>query len=105
MRKAGVNFTQLDSRFVQINPVTGNKQLIPAANDVGFVVELLGGTDNAAEILGVEEIEIHHWIDDHYVPTRYAEKITMLFKRWDLFSLQVPSIGAEWTSSEQLSHH
>lgn len=104
MRLPGVNFSQLDSRFVQINPVTGNKQLIPVANDVGFVVELLGGVGKAAEALGVEGIEIHHWIDDHYVPTRYAERIAMLFKRWDLFSLQVPSIGATWDEMERPLH-
>ncbi|MDO9259227.1 MAG: hypothetical protein Q7T98_04900 [Polaromonas sp.] len=83
----------LDVQFVQINPVTGNRQLIDAANDVSLCVERLGGIEKAASFLGVEEIEVHHWIDSHYVPTRYAEAIIRRLGRWDLATLQRPSIG------------
>ena len=104
MRRFGVNFDLLDDRFVQVNPVTGNRQLISVANDVMFSIELLGGVEKAARALGVEEIEIHHWIDSHYVPTRYAEQIITRLGRWDLLSLQEPSIGTDWPQLNSLIH-
>ena len=97
MRKPGVNFDIVDAQFIQINPVTGNRQLIMVANDVMHVIELLGNIDAAALTLGVEEIEIHHWIDDHYIPTRYAEKIMKLIGWKGIESLQQPSVGTDWT--------
>lgn len=107
MRRPGVNFDMLgtpsDVNFIQINPATGNRQLIPVANDVMFIVELLGNVEKAAVTLGVEEIEIHHWADDHYVPTRYAERIRKL-TGWSIWSLQEPPIGVEWLESDQLLH-
>lgn len=104
MRRPGVNFELLDDRLVQINPVTGNRQLISVANDVMFCMELLGGIEKAAKALGVEEIEIHHWIDSHYVPTRYVEQILRRLARWDSLSLQEPSIGADWAQPKSLVH-
>jgi len=52
----------------------------------------MGGKQSVATKLGVEEIEIEHWIDDHYVPTRYAEKIHEL-TGWSVWSIQVPPVG------------
>lgn len=104
MRRPGVNFDLFDEAFVQVNPVTGNRQLISVANDVMFCMELLGGIGKAAMALGVEEIEIHHWIDSHYVPTRYVEQILKRLGRWDLLSLQKPSIGTVWPQPKSLIH-
>lgn len=94
--RAAIDFEQV--RFesgpwkVQINPVTGNQRLIDAGNDVVSVIEILGGVAQAATKLGVEEIEIEHWIDDHYVPTRYAEAVHKL-TCWSVWSIQIPAIG------------
>src|SRR5437870_1075602 len=96
MRVPGVNFDLLSDRFIRINPVTGNRQLVPEANDVMFAIERLGDIEKAATTLGVEEIEIQHWIDRHYVPTPYVEQIMKRLKGWDQLSLQVPPIGADW---------
>lgn len=104
MRQRGVNFAQLDSGFFQVNPVTGNRQLVLLANDVMFAVDLLGGIPKTASILGVDEFEVHHWIDSHYVPTRYAEQMIKLLGRWDLLSLQEPSIGGDWLQAEPSIH-
>lgn len=104
MRVPGVNFNLVSDNFIVINPITGNRQLIPVANDVTFVVELLGNIEKAAATLGVEEIEIHHWIDDHYIPTRFAKRIMKLIGWRGLESMQVPSIGTDWPDSSQLLH-
>ena len=63
-----------------------------AGNDVIAVMELLGGKPAAAFKLGIEEIAIEHWIDDHYVPTRYAKKIHQL-TGWSVWSIQVSPAG------------
>lgn len=81
-----------DGRRIQINPATGNQRLIDAGNDVVSVIEILGGVTQAAIKLGVEEIEIEHWIDDHYVPTRHAEAVHKL-TGWSVWSIQIPAIG------------
>lgn len=94
----------VDDHFVQINPATGNRQLIDVANDVALCMERLGGIEKAARFLGVEVIEVHHWSDSHYVPTRYAEAIIRRLGRWDLATLQKPSIGGEWSSLDPLIH-
>ena len=104
MSRPGVNFDMLGVHFVQINPVTGNHQLLDVANDVTLCMERLGGIEKAAKFLGVEEIEVHHWIDSHYVPTRYAEAIIRRLGRWSLTTLQEPSIGSEWSSLDLLIH-
>ena len=104
MRRPGVNFDMLDLQFVQINPVTGNRQVIEVANDVSLCMERLGGIEKAANYLGVEVIEVHHWIDSHYVPTRYAEAIIRRLGRWNLGTLQEPCIGGEWSSLDPLIH-
>lgn len=92
MRTPGVDFTGLKADgfglLIDLNPITGNLQLCPSANDIMSVVERLGGKSRAATRLGVEEIEIEHWIDDHYVPTRYA-KLTC----YSILSMQVPPLG------------
>lgn len=77
---------------IQINPVTGNQRLIGACNDVKAVIDLLGGVVKAAAKLDVEEIEIEHWIDDHYVPTRHANVVKAL-TGWSVWSIQIPPIG------------
>ncbi|WP_048439986.1 hypothetical protein [Caenimonas sp. SL110] len=90
------------SQLIEENPVTGNLRLSASPNDVMAVIEILGGSGKAEGILGVEEVEIQHWIDDHYVPTRYVEKILTVLPRWSRWSLQTPpfdpqaSVGA-WT--------
>lgn len=103
MRKPGVNFDQLGTptpeKFIQINPATGNRQLKASANDVMDAVERLGNIEGAALKLGVEEIEIQHWIDDHYIPTRYARRVDELLGWGDIESLQQPSIGTDWSES------
>ncbi|MDO9485022.1 MAG: hypothetical protein Q7K25_03065 [Actinomycetota bacterium] len=104
MRRPGVNFNLVDEALLQVNPITGNRQLISVANDVMFSVELLGGIEKTATFLGVEEIEIHCWIDSHYVPTRYAEQIIERLCRWDLLSLQEPSIGNDWAQPQGSIH-
>jgi len=78
--------------LVEINPITGNRQYHQVGNDVVCVVEILGGKQSVAAKLSVEEIEIEHWIDDHYVPTRYAEEIHDL-TGWSIWSMQVSPVG------------
>ena len=78
--------------LVEINPVTGNRQYHQVGNDVICVVEIMGGKQSVAAKLGVEEIEIEHWIDDHYVPRRYAEEIQEL-TGWSVWSIQVSPVG------------
>lgn len=95
----GVDFDGLIARghghLIQINPVTGNRQYHLHSNDVAHVIDIMGGKKSAASVLGVEEIEIEHWVDDHYVPTRYAAKIHKL-TGWSVWSIQVsPAGGAE----------
>jgi len=96
MSRPGVDFDGLiasgQGHLVEINPITGNRQYHQVGNDVICVVEILGGKQSVAAKLGVEEIEIEHWIDDHYVPTRYAEEIHEL-TGWSVWSIQVPPVG------------
>ncbi|MGB8078728.1 MAG: hypothetical protein WCE58_02600 [Gallionella sp.] len=96
MTRPGVDFDWLivsgQGHLVEINPVTGNRQYHWVGNDVFCVVEIMGGKESVAAKLGVEEIEIEHWIDDHYVPTRYAEMIHKL-TGWSVWSIQVPAVG------------
>ena len=73
---------------VDTSPTTGNPRLA-GANDVMYVVDILGELSAAADKLGVEEIEIEHWADDYYVPTRYAERIKDL-TGWSVWSIQCP---------------
>jgi hypothetical protein len=92
----GVDFDWLiangHGHLIEINPVTGNRQYHQVGNDVVCVVEIMGGKQSVAIKLGVEEIEIEHWIDDHYVPTRYAEQIEKI-TGWSIWSIQVPPCG------------
>lgn len=74
---------------LEVSPVTGNQRLVRPHNDVLGVIEVLGGVEAAAERLDVEVIEVHHWIDDHYVPTRYAKAIEGL-TGWSTWSIQRP---------------
>jgi hypothetical protein len=94
--KPGVNFDWLigqgHDNLIQINPITGNRQYHLHSNDVACVIGIMGGKQSTATRLGVEEIEIEHWIDDHYVPTRYAEKIQK-FTGWNVWSIQVSPAG------------
>lgn len=94
--KPGVDFEGLiaigHGNLIDINPITGNRQYHQAGNDVVCVVELLGGKPSAATKLGVEEGEIEHWVDDHYVPTPYAEQIHKL-TGWSVWSIQVSPAG------------
>jgi|GEM_PF-2322002 len=75
--------------LITTNPRTGNPQIQETSNDVSCVMERMGGVQNAASRLGVEEIEIEHWIDDHYIPDRYAQQIEKL-THWSVWSMQVP---------------
>ena len=94
--RPGVDFAGLiasgHGHLIEINPVTGNRQYHQVGNDVFCVVGIMGGKQSVATKLGVEEIEIEHWIDDHYVPTRYAEKIHEL-TGWSVWSIQVSPVG------------
>ena len=94
--RPGLNFDRLKAvglgHLIDINPVTGNRQYHQAGNDVVCVVDIIGGKQSAATRLGVKEIEIEHWIDDHYVPTRYAEQIHKL-TGWSVWSIQVSPAG------------
>ena len=92
----GVDFDGLRAagldRLIEINPVTGNQMYHTNGNDVIAVIEVLGGKSAVVAKLGVEEIEIEHWIDDHYIPTRYAEKIHQM-TGWSVWSIQVAPGG------------
>ncbi|MEZ0307277.1 MAG: hypothetical protein ACAH21_05095 [Ramlibacter sp.] len=76
--------------LIELSPLTGNLRLNASPNDVMAVIELLGGIRTAAEVLGVEEIEIEHWQDDLYVPTRYVARIQARLPGWSRWSLQTP---------------
>jgi len=94
--RPGVDFEGLIARghghLIEINPVTGNRQYHLHSNDVAHVIDIMGGKQSASTKLGVEVIEIEHWIDDHYVPTRYAEEIEKI-TGWSVWSIQVPPAG------------
>jgi hypothetical protein len=96
MKTPGVDFIGLKADgfglLIDLNPITGNLQLCPSANDVMSMLERLGGKALAATRLGVEEIEIEHWIDDHYVPTRYAKRVEKL-TGYSIWSMQEPPLG------------
>ena len=96
MNRPGVDFAGLKvdgfGLLIDFNPITGNQQLCPSANDIMSMVERLGGKSLAATRLGVEEIEIEHWIDDHYVPTRYA-KVIKKITGYSIWSMQEPPLG------------
>ena len=79
---------------LEVSPSTGNHRLVPPHNDVLGVIELLGGVESASERLAVEPIEVHHWIDDHYVPTRYAKAIKKL-TGWSVWSQQTPPFNTD----------
>lgn len=92
----GVDFDSLRAmgaeKLIEINPVTGNQMYRAHSNDVLASIEKLGGKSVAAAKLGVEEIEIEHWVDDYYVPTRYAEKIHQM-TGFGVWSIQKPPCG------------
>ena len=98
LRVPGVDFNYLKAagleRLIDINPVTGNQMYHVGGNDVSCVVEIMGGKSAVASKLGVEEIEIDHWIEDYYVPTRYAEQIHAI-TGWNIWSIQVAPFGAK----------
>lgn len=99
MTRPGVDFEWLiasgHSHLIEINPVTGNRQYHWIGNDVFCVIEHMGGKQSVAAKLGVEEIEIEHWIDDHYVPTRYALKIEKI-TGWGVWSIQEAPCGGRY---------
>ena len=88
----GVDFEAIKAagleNLIEINPVTGNQMYHTVGNDVLCVVEVMGGSEAVASELGVEVIEVEHWIDDHYVPARFAEKIQAM-TGWSVLSIQV----------------
>jgi hypothetical protein len=96
MSRPGVDFAALRADgfdlLIDLNPITGNERLCSSANDIMSVVERLGGKSLAAALLGVEEIEIEHWIDDHYVPMRYAKNVRKL-TGYSIWSIQEPPLG------------
>lgn len=96
MSTRGVDFAGLKADgfglLIDVNPITGNQQLRPSANDIMSMIERFGGKSVTATSLGIEEIEIEHWIDDHYVPTRYANIIEKLIG-YSILSMQEPPLG------------
>src|SRR5271169_3193984 len=92
----GVDFEKLIAagreRLIEINPATGNRRYREHSNDVMFAMDRMGGKKAVSTMLGVEEIEIEHWIDDHYVPTRYAKQIEKKTKI-KVYTLQVSPAG------------
>lgn len=91
---------------VEISPATGRLRLKESCNDVMWVLETLGGAERSAEILGVEVAEVHRWIDEHYVPSPYAEKLYGLTGTF-VESIQEPCVGirigeACWPKSYRL---
>ena len=102
-----IDYKALKKRFgpnagprIVINPRTGNKQIQDTSNDVYCVIEVMGGTQKAAETLGVEEIEIEGWKDNHYVPDRYAEQINKI-TGWSVWSIQVPGCDVDGSIAAQ----
>ncbi len=100
----GVNFDYLKvsglDYLIDINPVTGNQMYHVGGNDVACVIEIMGGKSAVASKLGVEEIEIEHWVEDHYIPTRYAEQIHAA-TGWSIWSIQVAPLGMKGNYSEE----
>jgi hypothetical protein len=89
---AGLRAAGLD-HLIEINTVTGNQMYHLHNNDVAHVIDIMGGKVAASIRLGVEVIEIEHWIDDYYVPTRYAEQIHAA-TGWNLWSIQTAPFGS-----------
>jgi hypothetical protein len=80
--------------LIDINPITGNQMYHAVGNDVLCMVEIMGGKEAVVTKLGVEEFEVENWIDNHYVPTRYAEKIQAM-TGWSVWSIQEAPFGVK----------
>jgi hypothetical protein len=65
---------------VEISPVTGRPRFNEMHNDVLFHVKRLGGSAKVAAALGVFEADVELWIDEHYVPQPFADRIHALTK-------------------------
>lgn len=65
-------------QLVEISPATGRPRFIEFHNDVLFHIERLGGTEKAAAALGTSPSEVELWIDEHYVPQPFADRIHRL---------------------------
>lgn len=61
--------------LVEISPTTGRPRFSELHNDVLFHIERLGGTEKAATVLGTSQEEVEQWIDEHYVPQPFANRI------------------------------
>lgn len=74
---------------IEISPVTGRPRFKAMHNDVLFHIERLGGSAKAAELLGAFQADVEQWIDEHYVPQPFAERIHNL-TRASVSLIQVP---------------
>lgn len=63
---------------VELSPTTGRPRYGAMHNDVLFHIERMGGPATAAEQLGASAAEVEQWIDEHYVPQPYADRIHQL---------------------------
>ena len=77
--------------LIEVSPTTGNRRFRSCANTVMQAVHRLGGVEALAARLAVEELEIHHWVEDHHVPLRYAKVIRQL-TGWTVYEIQVPPV-------------
>lgn len=96
-----IDYDALKERFgdnagprIVINPRTGNRQIQFTSNDVACAIYEMGGVEQAAKTLGVEEIEIEGWTDKHYVPDRYAVLIHQ-HTGFSILSLQIPGFDVD----------
>lgn len=60
---------------VEISPATGRPRFREMHNDVLFHIEQLGGSAKAAELLGTLPADVELWIDEHYVPQPFADRM------------------------------
>lgn len=81
--------------YVEYNPVTGRPRFIQGLNGPWEAVDELGGISKVAADLNVDEVYIHEWIDNHYVPSAFAEVIADKLGYPDTTELQYPTTGYE----------
>jgi hypothetical protein len=77
--------------LLEPSPVTGNQRFAWCANTVMQAVDAMGGVASVAAKFGVEPIEVERWIDNQFIPTRFALQVRALFA-WTLYELQTPTI-------------
>jgi hypothetical protein len=85
---------KIGAEYVELNPVTGQPRIISGLNEVWQAIDDNGGVASAAVRFGVPETKVWHWIDQHYIPERFALELSHPDAR-GVAEIQMPSTGYE----------